>query len=176
MKAFNLFKRNESPVGIDAGRITQDGVFKLQVFRATGNKFMPYKADEPVFAKNLFVNAGMDYLAAFQSTAPGSVMNHMLVGTISTAATLSNVVGSMGEVARVTMATRTALNNILTEVATFGGALHGITSVSLREIGVVNHAGSGPNGTLRSRSVFASIILADSDQLRVEYATTCGSR
>ena len=161
---------------IKDGRITQDGVFKLVVFRATGNPLVPYKAEAPIFAKNLFVNAGMDYLALFQSTTPGSVMNHMLVGTISTAATLSNVVGSMGEVSRVTMAARTAAANILTEVATFGGFLHGITSVSLREVGIVNHAGSGPNGSLRSRSVFASVILADSDQLRIEYATTVGSR
>ena len=161
---------------IKDGRITQDGIFKLTVFRATGNPIVPYKAEAPIIAKNLFVNAGMDYLALFQSTTPGSVMNHMLVGTISTAATLSNVVGSMGEVSRVTMAARTAAANILTEVATFGGFLNGITSVSLREVGVVNHAGSGPNGTLRSRSVFASVILADSDQLRIEYATTVGSR
>lgn len=160
----------------DGGRITQDGVFKLTVFRATGNPQVPYQQEKPIFAKNLFVNAGMDYLAAFQSTSPGSVMNHMLVGTISTAATLTDVVGSMGEVSRVTMATRTAANNILTEVATFGGALHGITSVSLREVGVVNHASSGPNGTLRSRSVFAAVVLANSDQLRIEYQTTVGSR
>lgn len=176
MALFNLFKPKGGAPAVDGGRVTQDGVFKLEVFRATGNRFMPYKSEEPVFAKNLFVNVGMDYLATFQSTTPGSVMNHMLVGTISTAATLTNVVSGFGEVARVTMATRTAANNILTEVATFGGFLHGITSVSLREIGVVNHASSGPNGTLRSRSVFASIILADSDQLRVEYATTVGSR
>ena len=156
--------------------VLQNGVFKLTVFRATGDRVIPYKEEPSIFAKNLFVNEGMDYLALFQSTAPGSVMNHMLVGTISTAATLSNVVGSMGEVARVTMAARTAAANILTEVATFGGFLHGITSVSLREVGVVNHAGSGPNGQLRSRSVFASVILANSDQLRIEYATTVGSR
>lgn len=156
-------------------RITQDGVFKLTVFRATGNAQVPYVAEKPIYSKNLFVNEGMDYLAKFQSTAPGSVMNHMLVGTVSTAATLTDVVTTIKEVARVTMATRTATNNILTEVATFGGNLNGITSVSLREVGIANHASSG-NGTLRSRSVFAAVILADSDQLRIEYSTTCGSR
>ena len=176
MKMFNLFKRDQAPVAIDGGHMNQDGTFKLQVFRATGDQTVPYKAEAPFYSKNLFVNVGMDYLALFQSTTPGSVMNHMLVGTISTAATLSDVVGSMGEVARVTMATRTALNNILTEVATFGGNLHGITSVVLREVGVVNHAGSGPNGTLRSRSIFSAVTLAASDQLRIEYQTTCGSR
>jgi hypothetical protein len=142
----------------------------LKVTRADGKEenYGPYH--------NLFVNAGMDYLAKFQSTSPGSVMNHMLIGTISTAATLTNVVGSMGEVARVTMATRTATNNILTEVASFAGATNGITSVALREVGVVNHAGSGPNGDLRSRTVFSSVVLADSDFLSVSYQTTVGSR
>jgi hypothetical protein len=160
---------------IDGGMIDQNGRFKLTVFRATGNAQIPYKAEPPIYAKNLFVNAGMDYLALFQSTTPGSVMNHMAVGTISTAATLTDVVTTMGEVARATMATRTAANNILTEVATFGGNLHGITSVVLREVGVLNHATSG-NGTMRSRSVFAAVTLAASDQLRIEYQTTVGSR
>lgn len=162
-------------VKFDGGRVTQDGIFKLQVFRATGDAVVPYRAEQPFYVKNLFVNQGMDYLATFQSTAPGSVMNHMAVGTISTAATLTDVVTTMGEVARVTMATRTATNNILTEVATFGGALHSITSLSLREVGVLNHAGSG-QGTMRSRSVFAAVVLANSDQLRIEYQTTVGSR
>lgn len=161
---------------LNGGNISQNGVFKLTVYRATGDPQVPYRAEDAGTWPNLFVNAGMDYLALFQSTTPGSVMNHMLVGTISTAATLTDVVGSMGEVARVTMATRTAANNILTEVATFGGAQHSITSLSLREVGVVNHASSGPNGTLRSRSVFAAVILANSDQLRIEYQTTVGSR
>lgn len=160
---------------INDGRINQNGIFKIQVFRATGNEQFPYRAEKAFYTPNLFVNQGMDYLATFQSTSPGSVMNHMAVGTISTAATLTDVVTTMGEVARVTMATRTATNNILTEVATFGGNLNGITSVVLREVGVLNHAGSGA-GTMRSRSVFAAVTLAASDQLRIEYATTVGSR
>lgn len=175
MKPFgNIFGRAGGDK-IDGGRIDQQGIFKLTVYRATGNPLFPYRAEKPIFAKNLFVNEGMDYLAKFQSTSPGSVMNHMMVGTVSTAATLTDVVTTIKEVSRVTMATRTATNNILTEVATFGGNLNGITSVSLREVGIANHAGSG-NGTLRSRSVFAAVVLADSDQLRIEYATTCGSR
>lgn len=160
---------------IKDGRMEQDGTFKLQVFRATGNPVLPYKSEPPIFAKNLFVFDGMKYLAKFQSTSPGSVMNNMLVGTISTAATLSNVVSGFGEVARVVMATRTSTNNILTEVATFGGFLNGITSVALREVGVTNDSRSGNFGELRSRSTFSSVVLADSDQLRVEYSTTCGS-
>ncbi len=149
---------------------SQQGTFRLTVFRADGTV---EKAGE---WPNLFVNEGMDYLAAFQSTTAGSVMNHMVVGTTSTAATLTNIVNSMGEIARNTMATRTSANNVLTEVCTFGGNADTITSESIVEVGVVNHAGSGPNGELRSRSTFAAVVLADSDFLRIEYQTTVGSR
>jgi hypothetical protein len=150
-------------------RILQDGIFRLKVFRSDGSV-------EEQEAKNLFVNEGMDYLAAFQSTTVTSVMNLMLVGTISTAATLTDVVGSMGEVARNTMATRVSAANVLTEVCTFAGDTDALTSLSLREVGVVNHNDSGPNGELRSRSVFAAVVLADSDYLSITYETTVGSR
>lgn len=126
--------------------------------------------------RNLFVQRGMSYLAAFQSTAPGSVMNHMHVGTGTTAATLSDIalVGAVGS--RVTMASRTvtgANSNILSEVATFAGFLTGITSAVLREIGIFNHATTG--GDMRSRAVYAAITLGDSDFLQVNYRTTVGS-
>lgn len=152
--------------------MNQSGKAKIIVLRADGH------VEDHGDWGNLFLNNGMDYLAVFQSTAPGSVMNHMAVGTISTAATLTDVVGSMGEVSRVTMATRTVpnSNNVLVEVATFAGNTNGITSVSLREVVVVNDARSGPNGTGRSRAVFAAVVLAASDFLRVSYETTVGSR
>ena len=149
-------------------RLDQQGKYRLRVYRADG------RIDDGGIWDNLFVNDGMDYLAAFQSTSPGSVMNHMHVGTVSTAATLTDTVlgGQVGS--RVAMATRTAAGNILTEVATFGGATTGITSLVLREVGVFNHSTSG--GTMRSRTVYASITLGDSDVLRIDYRTTVGSR
>ena len=146
------------------------GEAKLTVFRADG------KVEDHGKWPNLFVNEGMDYLADFQDTTPGSVMNHMVVGTVSTVATLTDVVDSMGEIARNTMATRTSAANILTEVCTFAGNADTLTSESIVEVGITNHAGSGPNGELRSRSVFSSVVLADSDFLRIEYQTTVGSR
>lgn len=147
--------------------ITFRGEFQLRVYRADGSV-------EEQWAKNLFVNDGMDYLAMFQSTTPGSVMNHMQVGTGTTAATLTDTTlgGAVGS--RVAMATRIASANILTEVATFAGNTTGITSLVLREIGVFNHAVTG--GTMRSRTVFAAITLGASDFLRIDYRTTCGSR
>ena len=74
------------------------------------------------------------------------------------------------------MATRTSAANILTEVCTFAGNADPLTSESIVEVGVTNFPDSGPNGELRSRSVFSAVVLADSDFLRIEYATTVGSR
>ena len=148
-------------------RQSQQGIFKLTVYRADG------KVEDAGTWPNLFVTEGQNYLAGFQSTSPASVMNHMLVGTVSTAATYTNLVDSFGEVARVTMATRTAAVNVLTEVATFAGGLNGITSVVLREVGVTNDARSGPNGDLRSRTVYAAVTLAASDFLNISYTSTC---
>jgi Na+-transporting NADH:ubiquinone oxidoreductase subunit NqrB len=153
---------------INEANITPQGVFNFTITRADGKV-------EKFSSPNLFTVQGGTYLAALQSTAPDSVMNHMLVGTISTAASVGDVVGSMGEVARVTMATRTNVLNVLTEVATFAGNTNGITSVVLREVGVVNLPSSGPNGKLRSRSVFSAVTLGASDFLSISYATTCGS-
>jgi hypothetical protein len=120
----------------------------------------------------------MNYLAALQSTTVTSVMNYFIVGTISTAATLTDVNTTMGEVKRNIMATRTSNGNILTEVGTFAGGLDAITSLRIREIGVTNDARSGGFGSLRSRSGGAQVdfTLAASDFVQISYATTCGSR
>jgi hypothetical protein len=149
-------------------RIKHD--FKFFVVRHDG------KTEESDWVKNLLVNNGMSYLAVLQSTTAVSVMNHMNVGTGTTAATLSDIalVGAVGS--RVPMASRTVTGancNILVEVSTFAGFLTGITSATLREIGIFNHAITG--GTMRSRAVFSAITLGDSDYLQVNYRTTVGS-
>lgn len=150
---------------------SQSGEFLIQIFRGDGQV-------EIQSAKNLFVNEGMNWLAAYQSTSPGSAMNHMLVGTGTAVATLTDVNTTFGEVDRNTMATRTAAANILTEVCTFAGGLDGITSLRIREIGVTNDARSGGFGSLRSRSGGNQVdfTLAASDFVNVSYQTTCGSR
>jgi hypothetical protein len=148
--------------------ITADGVFHFTITRADGKQ-------EKFSSPNLFLTEGGTWLAALQSSSPDSAMLHLAVGTVSTAATLNNVVGSLGEVARVSFATRTNVLNVLTEVATFAGNTNGITSVVLREVGVTNHPNSGPNGKLRSRSVFSAVTLGASDFLQVSYQTTVGS-
>src|SRR3990167_1938479 len=150
----------------------QEGMVKATVHRADGST-------EIQWSKNLFVNQGMDYLAALQSTTVTSVMNYMIVGTATVAATLTDVATTMGEVRRNIMAARTApaLSNVLTEVATFAGGLDSITSLSIRELGVINDARSGGFGSLRSRTVFGNaIVLASSDAVNFSYVTTVSSR
>lgn len=139
------------------------------IFRADG------RVEDLGWTDNLFVGAGMAYLAALQSTTVTSQCNWMSVGTGTTAATLTDLqlIGQVGS--RSVMASRTTGGtslNVLTEVCTFSGFLSGVTSLVLREVGAFN---APTGGTMRSRAVYAQIILADSDFLQLSYRTTVGS-
>lgn len=125
---------------------------------------------------NLFLSAGMYHLAVLQTTAPGSVMNHMHVGTGPNGAASMGIIDLEGRVgSRSTMLSRTtpASTNILVEVATFAGFISGITSLVLREIGRFNHATSG--GIMAARATFSNLTLADSDFAQFSWRTTVGS-
>lgn len=149
--------------------IIYTGEINPVVLRADG------KTEDYGWSPNLLTAVGMDYLAVFQSTAPFSVMNHMQVGTGTTAAAVGDValVGAIGS--RSTMLSRTVPQsaNVLVEVATFAGFVSGITSAVIREAGVFNHAVTG--GTMRSRAVMAAITLADSDYLQLSWRSTVSS-
>lgn len=132
------------------------------------------RVEDRGWQKNLVPEAGQNWLATYLSTAPGSAMNHMNVGTGTTApvfgdTTLAGAVGS-----RVTLASRLAATNILTSVGTFAGFVSGVTSLVLREVGIFNHAVTG--GTMMARATFASITLGDSDNLQINHRLSCGSR
>ena len=149
------------------GEIVTRGEVNPIVYRADG------KVEDTGWFHNLFTGAGATYLAAFQSTSPGSVMNHMHVGTGTAAPALLDtaLAGAVGS--RATMQSRANVLNVLTEVCTFAGFVSGITSLVLREVGIFNAPISG--GTMRSRATFSAITLADSDFLSLSYRTTCGS-
>jgi hypothetical protein len=134
------------------------------------------RTEETEWIDNLFVKRGMSYLARLQSTDVVSAMNFMHLGSGTVAATLSDIALGSQSGSRSVMASRLvtgANSNILTEVATFAGFLSGVTSIQLSEIGIFNQASSG--GDMRSRAVFAPIVLADTDFLQVTYRTTVGS-
>lgn len=131
---------------------------------------------EDVQGHDLIVNPGRIYIAQRISGGDtvASAMAHIAVGTVSTAAALTNSTVP-GEVARKATAINSATtDNVWTAVATFGGNADSVTSLSLVEAGVFNHAASG-NGTMMQRVTFASVVLADSDILSLTLETNVGS-
>lgn len=126
---------------------------------------------------NLVVNDGMDYLASrLGSRAQGvnSTMSVIAIGTVSDAATLTDTAVT-GEVDRKLFDSTSLNGNIWILVNTFGGSVDAVTSVAMVEAGVLNVAISG-SGIMFQRVVFASVVLADSDFLKLQIETTVGSR
>lgn len=123
---------------------------------------------------DLITNNGRTFLAQRIGADVNSPMAYMAVGTVSTAADLTDSALS-GEVARKALAVNSAqTNNVYTAVATFGGDADSVASLSLVEAGVLNHAASG-NGTLFQRVTYASVVLANSDLLSLTLETNVGS-
>lgn len=125
---------------------------------------------------DLVVNDGRVFLAKRINggDAVASAMQHMAIGTVATAATLTDT-KITGEVVRKTMAISSAVtNNKYQGVATFGGSADSVASVVLREAGIFNHAASG-QGTMFQRVTYASVTLANSDLLHLTMETIVGS-
>lgn len=140
--------------------------WKVEVFRADGE----YELKE---VPNVVTDAGMDWLAAYLSTSPGSVMAHVAVGSGTAAGSLGST-ELTGEVARKAMATRQSSKNAWITVTTFGGAAESVTSVALGEAGVFNHAVTG--GTMFQMINGTLATLGNSDFLLLTIETTIGSR
>jgi len=140
-------------------------VWKTRIIRADGS-------EEYSEAKNLVVDVGMDWLATYLTTSPGSAMAHIAVGTGTTAASL-NQEALVGEVARNAMATSQASENVWITVATFAGDTDSVTSVALTEAGVFNETTSG---TMFQRLQSTLGTLGSSDYLHLTVETTLGSR
>lgn len=149
---------------------------KLEVYRATPEGYKP----DPVARReedDLITNNGRIFLAnriGDDTTGTNSPMVAIAVGTVSTAASIGDS-SITGEVARNGLAVNTAeTNNIYTATSTFGGAADSVTSLSLREVGLLNMTTSG-QGVLFQRVTFAAVTLADSDFLSVTLQTNVGS-
>jgi len=152
------------------------GRWTKEVYRARpGGGWYPPEVEYLV--PNLVVNNGMDYLAdriGSRTTGTNSTMSVVCVGTVSTAATLTNATIT-GEVKRKLFDSTSRNANIWIYVNTFGGSADTVTSVQIVEAGTLNSAVSG-GGVLFQRVVFASVVLADSDFLKLQVETTVGSR
>jgi len=151
-------------------------ILKAEIFRPKefGYSETP---DETVCVNDLITNLGRIYMAARMASdadaTVNSLMSHMAVGTVSTAAGLTNSLVT-GEVARKALSTFSAASNIVTAVATFGGSADSVTSLSLVEAGIFNHATSG-TGIMMQRVTFAAVVLANSDILKLTLETNVGS-
>src|SRR3990170_7816650 len=99
---------------------------RIGLWRGTGGAYA-VEPDECPTVEDLIVNNGRIFLArriagGDAQTAPGSAMAYMAVGTVSTAAVLTDTTLT-GEVKRKALSANSAnVNNIYTAVTTFGGA------------------------------------------------------
>lgn len=156
--------------------LTLREIVRAELFRALPEG--GYAAPQSMEVTDLIVNNGRIYIArriaGGDATTGASAMAYMAVGTVSTAATLTDSTLT-GEVDRKALATNSAqTNNIYTAVATWGGAADTVTSLQIVEAGIFNHANSG-QGTMMQRVTFATVTLADSDLLKVTLETNVGS-
>lgn len=134
-----------------------------------------WHAPQPVPITDLITTAGRNFLAARIGANVGSPMAHMAVGSGSTAPALGDT-ALLAEISRKALAVNSTLagTNLYTAVTTWGGAADSVTSLSLSEAGIFNHASSA-QGTLFQRIVYGTTILAASDILRVQMETNVGS-
>lgn len=132
---------------------------------------------EQEIVENLIVNNGMNYLAAYvgsQAVGTNSRMSYTAIGTVSTAASLTDSTLT-GEIKRKAYDVTTLNGNVWTVINTWGGSADSITSASIVEAGTFNHASSA-QGVMFQRVTFSSVVLANSDFLSLQIDTTVGSR
>ena len=133
-----------------------------------------YAEPELLAWNDLITDNGRVFLAQRIGANVNSPMAHMAIGTVSTAADLTDTTLT-GEIDRKALATNSAItDNIYTAVATWGGAADSVQSIAIVEGGIFNHAGSG-QGTMFQRVTFAAVTLADSDLFKLTMQTNVGS-
>jgi hypothetical protein len=115
--------------------------------------------------KNLVVTVGKNYVASRIVGVASNVMSHMALGTSSTAAAAGDT--ALGaELARVTLASGSATNAIVTYTATFAA---GTATGAIVEAGILNAASAG---TLLCRTVFSVVNKGANDAMSVTWTVT----
>ena len=151
-------------------------ILKAEIFKPKNGKYQD-KPDYTVCVNDLITNLGREYIAARMTSVAdatiNSLMGWMAVGTVATAAALTNSLCT-GEVARNALSAYSAASNIITATMTFGGSSDSVTSLSLVEAGIFNHTQSG-TGIMMQRVTFSAVILANSDILKLTLETNVGS-
>ena len=159
-----------------AGGMVLRGRWLKEVYRANpeGGWYAPSEVE---YVKNVVTNCGMNYLASrisCRAVGVNSDMSATAIGTVSTAATLSDT-AITGEVDKK-LFDSTSLNlNVWVIVNTWAGNADSVTSYIIAEAGVFNSLTSG-TGVMFQRVTFSTVTLADSDYLKLQIETTVGSR
>lgn len=118
--------------------------------------------------ENLVVTVGKNGIADQLLAAPTiGKPTHMAVGTGSTAANVADTTLET-EIARVALASKTRLTNVVTYTATFPA---GTGTGALTEAGIFN---ATPAGDMYNRVVFSVINKAAGDSLAISWTTTIG--
>jgi hypothetical protein len=159
----------------DAGVFPMHGRWIKEVWRTMPNGSVVMTEREE--RDNLIVSNGMDYLASrvgSRAVGTNSPMYYTAIGTVTTAATLTNATLT-GEVKRKAYDVVSLNGNVWTVITTWGGSADSVASVSIVEAGTFNHASSA-QGIMFQRVTFSSVVLANSDFLSLQIDTTVGSR
>lgn len=115
--------------------------------------------------KNLVVTVGKNFVASRMVGTASNIMSHMAIGSGSTAAAAGDT--TLGtELGRVTLASASATNNVVTYTATFPA---GTGTGAIVEAGVLNAASAG---TLLCRTVFAVVNKGANDAMSITWTVT----
>lgn len=115
--------------------------------------------------KNLVVTVGKNFVASRMVGTASAVMSHMAIGEDDTTADPGDTaLGS--EVGRVSLASATATDNIVTYTATFPA---GTGTGAIVEAGIFNASSSG---TMLCRTVFAVVNKGADDAMSVTWTVT----
>ena len=114
---------------------------------------------------NLIVNLGLAFLASRAIGVSDDVMSHMAVGIGSTAPIGADTTLE-SEVGRTALASATALNGVITYVASFNP---GVGTGALTEVGIFN---AGIAGTMLNRLVFSVVNKAASDTVEITWTVS----
>lgn len=116
--------------------------------------------------KNLVVDTGLNVIANRLIGVSKNPITHMAIGTGTTAANAADISLEIPKAARIPASSITAVNGVVTVIATFTGATH---AGSITEAGLFNAL---TLGELVSRVVFAPYVLGSSDALTITWTLT----
>jgi hypothetical protein len=115
--------------------------------------------------KNLVVTVGKNFVASRMVGTASSIMSHMAIGSDNTPAAVGQT--TLGaQLGRVSLASATATDNVVTYTATFPA---GTGTGAVVEAGIFN---DGTAGTMLCRTVFAVVNKGADDAMSVTWTVT----